>query len=160
MTCREKIDSVCIRNEAWQACKDVKPPNEKSQLSVNPQNSVGQWCVCLHCAARQWRHLWRMDLMTFWGLTGSMAIHSACNAASSWRNVWDCHTLFKTLLSRSSQICSIGDKSVDSNGITSRFCAWRKSCAKWALALSCWKTVPLGSLQMKGTIFGSRTSSL
>ena len=60
-------------------------------------------------------------------------------------------------------ICSIGDKSGEGNGngITSRFCAWRKSLqarAERALVLSCWKTVTLRSLQMKGTTLGSRTS--
>ena len=70
-----------------------------------------------------------MELMTFWSVTGAMAIHSVCNAASSWLNVWGCRTLFRTLLSSLSQIRSIGDKSGDSNGhdITFRFCARRKS---------------------------------
>ena len=60
------------------------------------------------------------------------------------------------------KICSIGDKSGDSDGhgISSRLCVRRKSIltrAEWALALSCRKTVTLGSLQLKAMTIGSRT---
>ena len=37
-----------MRNKVWQAREDVNPQNEKSQISVNPQNSVTVNSVCIH----------------------------------------------------------------------------------------------------------------
>ena len=47
LTCGEKSWFVYIRNKAWQARKDVNPQNEKSQICVNPQNSVTASSTCV-----------------------------------------------------------------------------------------------------------------
>ena len=81
-----------------------------------------------------------------WIRTCSMFLHSACNAAPSYRRVWGCGWPCLTALPSWSHKCSIGLRSDENAGHGSVLIpCWRKKAvvrrAEWGRALSCWNWV-------------------